>query len=92
MNIGELYKKAIEAAQIFARDTSAQPEFRLEEFSKNDKGGWDIVISFLLPRDAREVLAQLNIALLNKFERVYKLIEFDQDENITAIRIYEPKK
>lgn len=93
MNIEDLYRKAVEASQIFVRDKEGPHEFRLEEYRKNDKtDGYDVVISFLLPRDLREQLAQISLALVIKFERVYKLIEFDSKGEMIAVKMYDPKK
>lgn len=81
MDIGmsEYFKKAVvEIQNIF----SEACDVRLEEYDKSRK---EIVVSFLKPRDSSSpVVFQKNEML--KCERVYKIVEFDSNQNVSRVR------
>ena len=85
--IAEYFKKAAAEVQATFEDAS---DIRLEEF---DKSRSEIVVSFLVPKPLtpmQKSILELG-SLVNDVqprERVYKSVEFDADENVKKIAIF----
>jgi hypothetical protein len=83
-HIAEYFKKA--AAEIQGTFENAS-DIRLEEYSKYRE---EIVVSFLVPKP----LTPLHKAMGTKpfiglpVERVYKVIEFDAEHNVSKVKMY----
>lgn len=80
-NISEYFKKAAAEVQNNFDNVS---DIRLEEYDKESE---EIIVSFLVPKPMKTNAA---FAMINAVptERVYKIIQFDAEQNVSKVKIY----
>lgn len=92
MKLKELFKIAKEEL-IYLNDNIQ--DIRLEQAEFNEKENlWEVVISYLVDNKNKidkdlGINPLLGISAMLPFERVYKLIKIDENENIKAFYIFQ---
>ena len=82
-HIAEYFKKA--AAEIQGTFENAS-DIRLEEYSKYRE---EIVVSFLVPKPSTLLHKSISVPVPGTpLERVYKVIEFDAEHNVSKVKMY----
>jgi len=84
MNLKKFYHTSRqEVAQLF----DGEPlDFRLEQVEKIDEQHWNVVVSFLVEKVN---IHELSAAFNSKYERVYKSLTINNDQEVVGFHIYE---